>query len=209
MAISSGVDISEVPGYHLLQQMSSQWGSQKLLQGLVSHEPTAYLSVYDLFLTQWIMAILSYYWKDVNQTTLNHTTLWNLALWISEDFNQILLIMNLSLNQLSWHSCSMWNKLGWLNWFWQFLCEVLSSFNPKGFYYSYVWCCSLCEERTSFCTGLISRKLSGFLLMFLTGFTSISVLLIFPVSITFFVFMHSFWFYFIQHIWGSLNQPIC
>ena len=58
-AISGGVAISEVPGCHLLQQMSSQWVSQKLLQGLVSHELTAYLSVFDIFLTQWIMAILS------------------------------------------------------------------------------------------------------------------------------------------------------
>ena len=58
-AIFGGVDISEVPGCHFLQQMSSQWGSQKLLQGLVSHELTAYLSIFDKFLTQWIMAILS------------------------------------------------------------------------------------------------------------------------------------------------------
>ena len=35
----------------LLQQMSSQLGSQKLLQGSVSHEFTAYLSVVNLFLT--------------------------------------------------------------------------------------------------------------------------------------------------------------
>ena len=33
--------------------------SQKLLQGLVSHELTAYLSVFNLFLTQTIMAMLS------------------------------------------------------------------------------------------------------------------------------------------------------
>ena len=39
--------------------MSSQWGPQKLLQGLVSHELTAYLYVFNLFLTQWIMAIVS------------------------------------------------------------------------------------------------------------------------------------------------------
>ena len=31
------VNISEVPGSHLLRKMSSQGGSQKLLQGLVSH----------------------------------------------------------------------------------------------------------------------------------------------------------------------------
>ena len=35
-ATSGDIDISEVPGYHLLQQISSQWGSQKLIQGLVS-----------------------------------------------------------------------------------------------------------------------------------------------------------------------------
>ena len=42
-AISAVVDISE------LQEMSSQCGSQKLLQGLVSHELTAYASVFELF----------------------------------------------------------------------------------------------------------------------------------------------------------------
>ena len=36
-----------------------KWGSKKLLQGFVSHKLTAYLSVFNLFLTQCIMAILS------------------------------------------------------------------------------------------------------------------------------------------------------
>ena len=44
--------ISKVPGCHLLWQMSSQWDSQQLPQRLVSYELTAYLSVFDLFLTQ-------------------------------------------------------------------------------------------------------------------------------------------------------------
>ena len=48
------------------------------------------------------------------------------------------------------------------------------------------------ERRTSFCTGLISRKLFRFLFMFLTCFTSLSVILLFPLSITFFSFVHSF-----------------
>ena len=51
---------------------------------------------------------------------------------------------------------------------------------------------SLCLRRTSFCRGLISRKLCRFLLMFSTGFTSLSVLLLFPLSITFFSFVHGF-----------------
>ena len=52
--------------------------------------------------------------------------------------------------------------------------------------------CSLCEGRTSFSTRLISRKLYGFLLSFSTGFTTLSVLLLFLPSITFFIFMHGF-----------------
>ena len=86
----------------------------------------------------------------------------------------------------------MWGKPGWLNWFWEFLCEWLSSLNPKGFYYS----CSFCEAKASFCMGLISRKPCRFLRMFSTGFTSLSVLLLFPLSIIF-IFMHCFLFYFI------------
>ena len=85
----------------------------------------------------------------------------------------------------------MWDKLGLLNWFWQYLCEGLSSFNLKGFYYSYAWSCSLCEGRTSFCMGLISRKLCRFLLIVPTGLTSLSILLRFLPSITFFIFMHT------------------
>ena len=49
--------------------------------------------------------------------------------------------------------------------------------------------------RTSFCTEHISRKLGRFLFMFSTGFTSLSVLVLFPLSITFFSFVHAFWFY--------------
>ena len=51
-AISGEVDISEAPGCHLLRQMSSQWGSQKLIQGLMSHEFTAFIYVFYLFLTR-------------------------------------------------------------------------------------------------------------------------------------------------------------
>ena len=64
--------------------------------------------------------------------------------------------------------------------------------------YSYPVSCSLWEGKASFCLGRISRKPCGFLFIFSTGFNSFSsfnVLLIFPLSITFFIFMHSFWCY--------------
>ena len=51
-AISGGADLFEVPECHLLGQMSSQLGSQKLLQGYVYHELTSYIPDFDLILTQ-------------------------------------------------------------------------------------------------------------------------------------------------------------
>ena len=89
---------------------------------------------------------------------------------------------------LSWHSCSFETNFEWLNWFWQFLCEGLSFFNLKKFYYSYAWSCSLCEGRTSSFMGVISGKLWVFWLMISTGFSSLSVLLLFSLSIIF-IFM--------------------
>lgn len=41
-AISSGLDIPEIPGCHLLQQISLYGGSPKLFQGSVSLELTTY-----------------------------------------------------------------------------------------------------------------------------------------------------------------------
>ena len=48
------------------------------------------------------------------------------------------------------------------------------------------------ERLPSFCTKLISRKICRFLLMFSTGFTSLRALFLFPLSITFLIFMHVF-----------------
>ena len=51
-AFSGGVDIPEVSVCRFLRHISSQGRPQKLLQGLVSPELTAYLSVSELLLTQ-------------------------------------------------------------------------------------------------------------------------------------------------------------
>ena len=56
-AISCSVDIYEVLGCHLLRHMSPQRGSQKLLQGLMSHELTAYLSIFNQFKLNEFMTI--------------------------------------------------------------------------------------------------------------------------------------------------------
>ena len=50
-------------------------------------------------------------------------------------------------------------NFGWLNWFWQFIPVGFPFFNLKGFCYSYAWSCNLCGGATSFCVGLIFRKL--------------------------------------------------
>ena len=58
-------------------------GHKKLLQGLVSDELTAYVSVFNLFLTQWIIAILSKGCKpdnfeSHNSLKLSFTNIWGL-----------------------------------------------------------------------------------------------------------------------------------
>ena len=53
------------------------------------------------------------------------------------------------------------------------------------------------KEVLSFCMEIMSRKLCRFLIMFWTGFAWLSVLFLFPLLITFFAFVHGFWFYFI------------
>ena len=72
---------SFVPRCHLLQQISSLRGSQKLLQTLVSHELTAYLSVFNLFWTQWIMGILSKGCKPGNFEPYNSVKLGFANIW--------------------------------------------------------------------------------------------------------------------------------
>ena len=132
----------------------------------------------------------------VNQITLNQTTLSNLVLWIFEVFVRILLNIILPLNQTLLIFMLYVRK----TWMTQSILAISLSrvifFNLTGFYYSYVRSCSLCEKRTSFCTGPITRKLCGFVHIFRTSFTSLSFLLFSLLSITFFFIPH-FLFYFI------------
>ena len=127
---------------------------------------------------------------------MNHTTLLNLALQIFQAFVPILLNVNLSLNEalltflLSVRQTWMTQLILGVS-----LCEALSSSNSF----------TLCERRTSFYMGLISKKLCRFLFMFLSSFTSLSVSLLFPLLITFFVIMHPQVYSVSSR--GSLNQP--
>ena len=62
------------------------------VQGLVSHELAAYLSIFNLFK---LNKLWPYCQKHANKIILNHRTLWRLALQIFEAF----VVANLSLNQ--------------------------------------------------------------------------------------------------------------
>ena len=64
--------------------MSYQWGSQNLLQGLVSHELTTFLSIFNQFKLNWIMAILLKACKPDhlelhNSLKLSFTNAWGLG----------------------------------------------------------------------------------------------------------------------------------
>ena len=102
-----------------------------------------------------------------------------------------MLNVNVSLNQILLTFCSSETNLDDSINSSYFSVRGLSSFNLKRFYYSCAWSCSFCERRSSFCTGPVSRKLCGFLLTFWTGFASLSVLLLFNLSIAFFVVISS------------------
>ena len=86
-----------------------------------------------LFLTNlnlWIMAILSKSCKPDNfelhnPLNLSFTNIWGLHL----NFVDCKYFYESNSSDLF----AVWDKPGWLNWFWQFLCEGLSSFNLKGF----------------------------------------------------------------------------
>ena len=68
----------------------------------------------------------------------------------------------------------------------------------------YAWSHSLCEGRISLCMGLISRKLCSFLFMFSSGITSLSFLLLFPLSIPFFCLCA--WFLILFHLTYRIFQ---
>ena len=87
------------------------------------------LSYFYLFLTQWIMAILLKGCKPDNFESHNLSkTYFYKYLWLSFEFCWMGIFPWI---KLSWHSGSMWDKLGWLNWFWQFLFDQLSSLIRK------------------------------------------------------------------------------
>ena len=124
-----------------------------------------------------------YYQKHVNQITLNHTTCYYVVLLMSEVFVQMLLDVSLFLNQ---------TLLAFL----QYKTNLDVTVDSGNFSVRHYlpWVCILCEGGISFgWDSSTSRKLSQFLFMFLTGFThAMSYGLLFPVSVTFFISVHSF-----------------
>ena len=95
--------------------------------------------------------------KPTNQSALSQWLFTSLT-YLIEAFIPILLNVNLSLNQ-TLLTFLLYVRQTWMT---QLILAIslwgLSSFNTKRFYYSHAWSCSLCKRRTSFCTGLISRK---------------------------------------------------
>ena len=122
------------------------------------------------FLTQWIIAILSKGCKPDNFEPHNSLKLsFTNIIGLSSNFVQCEYF-------LESNSPDILTLCETNNWFWQFLCEGLSCFNLKSSYYLYLWYCSLCQRRTSFCMGLIFRNsVCRFLFMFWTGFISLGV----------------------------------
>ena len=146
---------------------------------LMNSQPTL------LFLTYfWFSELWPYYQGDVNQTALYSMAFWNLVLQIFVAFISINLESNSS-DILALDSIYSGN------------------FFVTG-YFPLIW-----EGSIAHFHGLADYVKEGlpfawdswifyrFLLMFPTDFTTLNILLLFHLSIIYFVFMHSFWFYFI------------
>ena len=107
---------------------------------------------FSLFLTQWIMTILSNECKPDNFEPHNSLKLsWR----IFEAFVPICWMWIFPWIKFSWHSGSVWHELGWFNWFWQFsvrgylpLIRKDSVFYFFFFFYHLLMCLSL-ETLTS------------------------------------------------------------
>ena len=172
------MDISNVSECHLLPQMTSQSRSQKLLQGFLSHALSVYLSVFDLVLTHSNDCVIKRMKPDsfVSHNFLKFSFTNSQGLWSN------LLSVNVSLNQTL------------LNLFWPFFWERLSSYNPKRFCYSYAWSCCLCEGKTSFSIGPYLLKTLQILICVVAWLYVIRCL---TPLFSIFIFLHSFWCYFI------------
>ena len=160
---------------------------------MVSHELTAYLSVFNQFFTQWIMTMLSKGCKpdnfeSHNSLKLSFTNIWGLCLNFIECesylessspgiFESYLESSSLGIFDLCETNLDDWQFLP--------LIQKDSATYMHGFTF-YV------KEGPPFAQDW-SLKLWRFLHMFLTDFTSLSLLLPFPLSITFFIFMHGFY----------------
>ena len=155
----------------------------------MSHELTAYLSIFNLFK---LNEFWPYYQKHVSRwfwiAQLSKAQLYE----YSRNFDCESFVESTSPDILALSETNLDGSIDSDNFFGRGYLSLIRKDSS-----THAWSRSVCEGKTSFCTGLISRKLCRFLLMFSTGFTSLSVLLLFPVSITFFVFVHWFWFYFI------------
>ena len=133
------MDIPKVPGCHLEWQMSAQGGSEKSFQGSMSHELTAHLSDFHIFF-------------DSIKWSFNNIQGFRCKFVVSDSFlgPNFLDIWCLMLDD--------WNKLGRLDWFYEFLCDGLSSFNSNGFFYSYAWFWELLLNNPDFFQGNGTRQ---------------------------------------------------
>ena len=137
-------------------------------------------------LTQWIMAILSKGCKPDNfeshkSLILSFTNVRSLYLFLHQTVLTFLLYV-----RQTWMT----------HWFWQFFSEGYLPLIRKN-YITYMHGLAVYAKKRLLFARDLSPENCGFLLMFSTSFTSLSVVLPFPPTITFFIFLLSFWCYFI------------
>ena len=204
-AILGDVDISKVSECHLLWQMLSQWRSQQLLQGLVAHELTVYLSVFDLSLTQWIMAILSKECKPDNFEShnflkLSFTNIWGLC---SNFVDCEPFLESNSPAILALHETHLDDSIDYGNFSWRCYIPLIRKDSTTHIHGLAVY---VKEQLPSAWDLTTENFVDSYLCFRLAFFHCVSLL--FPQSITFFVFMQFLILFHLTYMWFYLSTHL-
>ena len=148
---------------------------------------SAYLSVFDLLLSQWIMAILSKRCRPDNFESHNSIKLW----FTNTGCQRLNFIECESWIKLSWHSCSVWDKHSVYSG--KFSVRGCPPFIQKDSVTQIHGLAIYLKEGLPFAWNVSLGNSADSQCFWLALLHSLAVLLLFLTLITFFVIMHHFW----------------
>ena len=167
---------------------------------MVSHELTVYLSIFNQFEFN---GLLTYYQKHVNQNSLK-LSFTNICSLCSNFVDCKFFLESNSPDVLVLCETNLGDSIDSGNFSMRGYLPLIPKDSSTDMHSLTVYV----KERLPFARDLsLENQADSYLPFWLPLLHSVSDFFL-RLSITFFIFLHSFWFYFIWHRWGSLNQQI-